>query len=140
MLRTRTPATDEPVTLEEAKAHLAVIHAADDLLISALIVAAREVVERATAYALVVASYEWTPMGERCAPLPIEPGTVTSAEGERPLLFNTTPGPVPAPLRAAILLLVGDLYANREAGIAGASYVENPAVDRLMFPYRRVSP
>lgn len=140
MLRTRTPATDEPVTLEEAKAHLAVIHGADDMLIGAMIVAAREVVERATAYALVVASYEWTPVGERCAPLPIEPGAVTSAAGDRPVLFDTVPGPVPAPLRAAILLLVGDLYANREAGITGTIHVENPTVDRLMFPYRRVSP
>ncbi|MFG6111129.1 head-tail connector protein [Stenotrophomonas nematodicola] len=140
MLRTRIPATEEPVTLEEAKAHLAVIHGADDLLIGSMIVAAREVVERATAYALVVASYEWTPVGERCAPLPIEPGTVTSAVGDRPVLFDTAPGPVPAPLRAAILLLLGDLYANREAGITGTIHVENPTVDRLMFPYRRVSP
>lgn len=140
MLRTRTPATEEPVSLEEAKAHLAVIHAADDTLIGALIVAAREVVERATAYALVVASYEWSPVGERRAPLPIEPGSVTSAPGEYPVLFDTVPGPVPAPLRAAILLLVGDLYANREAGITGTTHVENPTVDRLMFPYRRVFP
>lgn len=41
---------------------------------------------------------------------------------------------VPAPLKAAVLLLAADLYANREAG--GAAIVENPAVDRLLFPYR----
>lgn len=41
---------------------------------------------------------------------------------------------VPAPLKAAVLLLAADLYANREAG--GAVIVENPAVDRLLFPYR----
>lgn len=42
---------------------------------------------------------------------------------------------VPAPLRAAILLLAADLYANREAGTP-AALLENPAVDRLLFPYR----
>ncbi|MCY1249378.1 hypothetical protein D9M72_629060 [compost metagenome] len=56
------------------------------------------------------------------------------------MLFDTVPGPVPAPLRAAILLLVGDLYANREARITGTIHVENPTVGRLMFPYRRVLP
>jgi uncharacterized phiE125 gp8 family phage protein len=46
---------------------------------------------------------------------------------------------VPAALKAAILLLVGDLYANREAKI-DAKLVENRAVSRLLFPYKRVLP
>jgi hypothetical protein len=41
---------------------------------------------------------------------------------------------VPAAIKAAILLLVGDMYANREAG--GQLLNENPAVGRLLFPYR----
>jgi uncharacterized phiE125 gp8 family phage protein len=43
---------------------------------------------------------------------------------------------VPAAIKAAILLLVGDLYANREAG--GEEIVDNPAVKRLLAPYRKV--
>lgn len=42
---------------------------------------------------------------------------------------------VPAPLRAALLLIVGDLYANREAKQA-SDLSENPTVARLLWPYR----
>ncbi|MBX9759161.1 MAG: head-tail connector protein [Beijerinckiaceae bacterium] len=44
---------------------------------------------------------------------------------------------VPAAIRAAILLMVGDLYQNREAKVE-ASMIVNPTVDRLLSPYRRV--
>lgn len=138
MLRTLTPAATEPVSLEEAKAHLLVVHGADDLLIGALVNAARETVERLTGFALVEASYEWTPEGERRDPLPIWPGDVTSAEGDYPVLFTTRPGPLPAPLKAAVLLLVADLYEHREA--SGDAVVENPVFDRLIWPYRRTLP
>ena len=47
---------------------------------------------------------------------------------------------VPAALRAAILLLVGDLNENREGAIVGLSHVENPTLKALMRPYRRVIP
>ena len=43
---------------------------------------------------------------------------------------------VPPPLKAAILLHVGDLYANREAATAGTTIAVNPTVDRLTAPYR----
>jgi uncharacterized phiE125 gp8 family phage protein len=42
---------------------------------------------------------------------------------------------VPAPLRAAILLAVGDFYANREQASA-ANVTDNPAFARLIAPYR----
>ena len=43
---------------------------------------------------------------------------------------------IPQALKAAILLLVGDMYENREASGQGAMVVENPTVDRLLWPYR----
>jgi len=42
---------------------------------------------------------------------------------------------LPAPLKAAVLLIVGDLYANREAKQA-ADLTSNPTIDRLLWPYR----
>jgi uncharacterized phiE125 gp8 family phage protein len=43
---------------------------------------------------------------------------------------------VPAPLKAALLLILGDLYANREAQIVGGNVAENRAVDALLAPFR----
>lgn len=140
MLRTVTAATAEPVSVAEAKQRLSAIHSADDTMIADMIVAARETVERVTGYALAIASYEWTPEGDRREPLPIWPGTVTSAVGAYPVLFTSAPGPVPGPLRDAILLLVGDMYAIREAGIVGAIHTDNPTFDRLIWPHRRILP
>ena len=49
----------EPVTLEEAKQHLRVEVAADDALIAALLLAAREWVEGQTGQALVTQTIDW---------------------------------------------------------------------------------
>lgn len=46
---------------------------------------------------------------------------------------------VPAALRAAVLLVVGDLYANREAS-GSQPVIENPALNRLLDPYKRIQP
>lgn len=48
---------------------------------------------------------------------------------------------VPAPIKAAILLMVGDLYANRET-VAAANVAAVPmsaTVDALLAPYRRIT-
>lgn len=42
----------------------------------------------------------------------------------------------PAPIKAAILLMVGDIYQNREAKVA-TLLTENSTVRRLLDPYRR---
>lgn len=47
---------------------------------------------------------------------------------------------VPATIKAAILLLVGDLFENREGGSVGERYAQNPTVDRLLFPYTLLMP
>lgn len=44
---------------------------------------------------------------------------------------------VPAPIKQAILLLVGHWYENREASVIGTTVAELPmAVESLLFPYR----
>lgn len=43
---------------------------------------------------------------------------------------------VPASLVAALLLIVSDLYANREGSIEGSSFDDNPAVERFLHFYR----
>lgn len=43
---------------------------------------------------------------------------------------------VPAPIRAAMLLVLGDLYRNREAQIIGPIVADNRAVQALLAPYR----
>ena len=47
----------------------------------------------------------------------------------------TVPG-VPGSLKAAILLMVGDLYANRETGITGVTYTPTETLVNLCHPYR----
>lgn len=50
---------------------------------------------------------------------------------------------VPASLKAAIKLIVGDLYENREAAVTQQGVmvtIENPTVDTLIFPHRIVLP
>ena len=80
MLATVTPATIEPVTLDEAKSHMRVIHSFDDQLISSLITSAREVVELNTGRALAAAGYLWSSESGRCpVELPLWPiGTLSS--------------------------------------------------------------
>jgi uncharacterized phiE125 gp8 family phage protein len=71
---TVTPATEEAVTLAEAKEHLRVIHAADDALIGRLVTAAREHVENETGRALVAATYrERFPVFDGTMQLPLWP-------------------------------------------------------------------
>lgn len=42
---------------------------------------------------------------------------------------------VPALIKAAILLMVGDMYNSRESVITGTIVAANPTLDRLLSPY-----
>lgn len=44
--------------------------------------------------------------------------------------------PMPKPLKFAMLLLIGDMYANREAGIVGSIHTKNPTLEHLLSFYR----
>lgn len=52
------------------------------------------------------------------------------------VVFAVDPSNTPVALKQAILLLIGDMFANSEATITGESVAHNPAVDRLLGPYR----
>lgn len=49
--------------------------------------------------------------------------------------LDALPDPLPAPIEAAILLAVGDLYENREAQ-ADVQLFDNRTYTRLLAPYR----
>lgn len=46
---------------------------------------------------------------------------------------------VPAPIKAAMKLIIGELYANRETWV-DSRLTENATVDNLIFPYRLIRP
>ncbi|MCS2609372.1 head-tail connector protein [Halomonas dongshanensis] len=66
-------------------------------------------------------------------------GLLLAAEGHiADYLGDGLPDPMPAPVRAAVLLLVADLFENRErqslGGVGG--YQQNPTFQLLLTPYR----
>lgn len=63
------------------------------------------------------------------------PDIVTPGEGEEPEVRTST---VPAPIRQAILMLVGHWFKNRETVVTGTIATSLPfAVEALLSPYRR---
>ncbi|MFT3810540.1 MAG: hypothetical protein QM698_11530 [Micropepsaceae bacterium] len=50
--------------------------------------------------------------------------------------YGDDPAAVPAPLRCAILLMLGELFENREAIVTGGTVQKIPAFDALIAPYR----
>jgi uncharacterized phiE125 gp8 family phage protein len=171
-----------PVSLAEAKAHLAVTHASDDTIIQLYLDAAVARVDGAEGVlgrCLVTQTWDYRLdafPAEIKVPLPTLQ-TVTSVkyfdpdgveqtmdsadyivagqrivpgddgwpdiDTERPYAVTVRfvagyglAADVPAAIKAAILLYVGDAYANREA--AGDQAFENPAAMRLLRPYKKV--
>lgn len=89
------------VTLEAAKLHLRVDHSAEDALIASQVAAAYRAIE--------------TKLFRRIYPTPAD---VIVAQDETGIVVDAT-------LNAAVLMLVGHLYANREAA-AAVAVVEVP--------------
>ncbi|MCK9504702.1 MAG: head-tail connector protein [Porticoccaceae bacterium] len=174
----------EPVTLDEAKAHLRVTHDAEDDLITALITAAREAAENYTHRALCEKTLEYYCDAFPCQivlPQPPvqsvtsvkyidrdgieqtldaaeyqthiqnEPALIVEAYGKtwpttrdelnavrvRYVVGYASAADVPGPVKAALLLMIGHLYENREDSIVGAAISELPFGSRcLLNPYR----
>lgn len=66
-------------------------------------------------------------------------GMIEAAQGYiAQYLGDDLPEPMPAPVRAAVLLLVGDLFEHRErqaiTGVGG--FQQNPTFRLLLNPYR----
>ena len=53
-----------------------------------------------------------------------------------PLAEVLVPADVPPSVRAAILILAAELYANRERSVVGAIYTPIPTAMNLLNPYR----
>ena len=57
---------------------------------------------------------------------------------DRPLVeLKDDTGEIPSSLKAAALLIVGDLYSNR-SNVVGTIVAVNPTTERLMLPYRKM--
>lgn len=96
------------ITLEDVKAHLRLDLEADSELDPQLEAMLAAAMDHASQYLN--------------RPVPWE-----DAEGE--LVF-------PDSVRAAVLLIVGDLHENREGVVTGTIVARNPTVDRLLHFYR----
>lgn len=123
------------VTLEQAKAHLLVIHDFDDQVI-------RDCIDAAESYA---ATYMNRPEIEDNPVNPWKRNRGTIAEWARPLrdcrpfdpVVSSEPNdPVPASVIQAVKLILADYYENRTAGIVGAAYTPNPAAENLLNQQR----
>ena len=73
------------------------------------------------------------------------PATRTGERASVRIEFTSgyAPNAVPKSLSAAIKLIVGDLFANREAVVTAQGVmvsIENPTVDALIFPHRIILP
>ncbi len=58
---------------------------------------------------------------------------------DRPLSeLADSSGEIPSSLKAAALLIVGDLYSNRSDVVVGTIVAINPTTERLMLPFRKM--
>jgi uncharacterized phiE125 gp8 family phage protein len=186
-IRTVTPAAFDPVSIEDAKAHLGVTWDEQDAIITAYLRAAAAHVERYTSHVLADALFEiaWAgfPSFPELLTIPREPVTgivsigyddgdgnaVAMAEADwrwsdtladqvLPAFRSSWPsssgeagsvrlqfragygeGLLPPDLAAAVLLMTGHLFRNREQVVVGSTAAELAmGVTALCAPYRRI--
>lgn len=111
------------VSLEEAKRHLYVTHDQDDTLIQAYI-------DAAESYAASFMNRSSIDGPQEC-PWHVGPGCDDCSSEPA----SSEPG-VPAGVKQAVMLLIGDYYNLREAQITGTILTANPAADALLHFHR----
>ncbi len=180
-----TQPANEPITLAEAKAHLRLTHDDEDLLISAMISAARTACEDRLQRTLITSRWLLTlpgfssviylAMGDvqsvtsvsytdpdgatqtlspsayqlgrsngRAVLVPApgqswpatQAGLVEAVSVEYAAGYGDAAASVPAPLKAWILLALGDLFENRQATSIGNTVNPLPFADGLLDTYR----
>lgn len=180
-----TQPANEPITLAEAKAHLRLTHDDEDLLVSAMISAARTACEDRLQRTLITSNWRLTlpgfppviylAMGDvqsvtavsytdpdgtiqtlspsayqlarsngRSVLVPAprqswpatQAGVVEAVSVEYAAGYGDAAASVPAPLKAWILLALGDLFENRQATSIGNTVNPLPFADGLLDTYR----
>lgn len=122
------------VTLEQAKAHLLVIHDFDDALI-------QDCIDAAESYA---ATYMNRPAIEDNPLNPWKTNQGTIADWAAPLhcrpadpVVSSEPNnPVPMSVVQAVKLILADYYENRTVGVQGTIFTQNPAAENLLNQQR----
>lgn len=109
------------ITLAQAKQHLKVLHDREDQQIQELINAALDNVS-----GLINRRLDGTD------PVPFE--TVENAG----VLVAKLPLELKPSLRSAALLILGDLYTNRDAQVTGTIMIINQTCERMMQSYRKM--
>jgi hypothetical protein len=66
------------------------------------------------------------------------PGGALLTHAAARLIYTAAPlGSVPADAVAAVMLFLGDLYANREGGIVGSIYTPNPTAEKMLWSLKQ---